>query len=216
MVNICIGSLWVTPRPKSGSCVSTGGPKGANPRSRSGGATSSKERSSGCALLEQPCRDKRPKVREIQVRHQVKHQGRCFKGSSEGRHTETIITKKLANLITQTTALSNSVKLSHAVLGHPRWMGHGGEVWQNVVHWRREWKPLQYSCLENPMNSMKRQNDRILKEKLSRLVGTHLLQISGEITPERRKGWSQRKNNTQLWMWLVMEARSDAVKSNIA
>ena len=32
-------------------------------------------------------------------------------------------------------------------------------------------KPLQYSCLENPMNSMKRQNDRILKEKLSRLVG---------------------------------------------
>ena len=25
-------------------------------------------------------------------------------------------------------------------------------------------KPLQYSCLENPMNSMKRQNDRILKE----------------------------------------------------
>ena len=26
--------------------------------------------------------------------------------------------------------------------------------------------PLQYSCLENPMNSMKRQNDRILKEKL--------------------------------------------------
>ena len=32
-------------------------------------------------------------------------------------------------------------------------------------------KPLQYSCLENPMNSMKRQNDRILKEKLSRSVG---------------------------------------------
>ena len=27
-------------------------------------------------------------------------------------------------------------------------------------------KPLQYSCLENPMNSMKRQNDRILKGEL--------------------------------------------------
>ena len=40
-------------------------------------------------------------------------------------------------------------------------------------------KPLQYSCLENPMNSMKRQNDRILKEEL---------EISGEITPERMKG----------------------------
>ena len=33
-------------------------------------------------------------------------------------------------------------------------------------------KPLQYSCLENPINSMKRQNDRVLKEELSRLVGT--------------------------------------------
>ena len=32
-------------------------------------------------------------------------------------------------------------------------------------------KPLQYFCLENPMNSMKRQNDTILKEELPRLVG---------------------------------------------
>ena len=35
----------------------------------------------------------------------------------------------------------------------------------------RNGKPLQYSCLENPMNSMKRQNDRILKEELPRWVG---------------------------------------------
>ena len=32
-------------------------------------------------------------------------------------------------------------------------------------------QPLQSSCLENPMNSMKRQNDRILKEELPRSVG---------------------------------------------
>ena len=32
-------------------------------------------------------------------------------------------------------------------------------------------KPLQYSCLENPMNSMKRQNDRLLKEELPTSVG---------------------------------------------
>ena len=32
-------------------------------------------------------------------------------------------------------------------------------------------KTLQYSCLENPMNSMKRQKYRILKEELPRLVG---------------------------------------------
>ena len=40
-----------------------------------------------------------------------------------------------------------------------------------------------------------------------------LLEISGEITPEKIKGWVQSKNNTQLWMGLVIEARSDAVKS---
>ena len=32
-------------------------------------------------------------------------------------------------------------------------------------------KPLPYSCLENPTNSMKRQNDRLLKEELPRSVG---------------------------------------------
>ena len=32
-------------------------------------------------------------------------------------------------------------------------------------------KPLQYSCLENPMKSIKRQKDRILKEELPRLEG---------------------------------------------
>ena len=32
-------------------------------------------------------------------------------------------------------------------------------------------KPLQYSCLENPMNSMKRQKDRTLKDELPRLLG---------------------------------------------
>ena len=32
-------------------------------------------------------------------------------------------------------------------------------------------KPLQYSCLENPMNSRKRQKDKTLKDELTRLVG---------------------------------------------
>ena len=51
-------------------------------------------------------------------------------------------------------------------------------------------KPLQYSCLENPMNSMKRQNDKMLREELPRSVGAinMLLEIRGEITPERMKG----------------------------
>ena len=46
------------------------------------------------------------------------------------------------------------------------------------------------------------------------LVPNMLLEVSGEITPERMKRWSQSKNNTQLWMRLV--TKSDAAKSNIA
>ena len=100
---------------------------------------------------------------------------------------------------TRTTALSNSMKPRHAC-------GATQDGWVMVERADRMWstgegngKPLQYSCLENPMNSMKRQNDRILKEELLTSVGAPnmLLEISGEITPERMKGWSHSKNNTQ-------------------
>ena len=62
-------------------------------------------------------------------------------------------------------------------------------------------KPRQYSCLENPMNSMKRQTGRILKEVLPRSVGAQY--ATGDQwrnNSEKMKGWSQSKNNTQLWM----------------
>ena len=37
--------------------------------------------------------------------------------------------------------------------------------------------PLQYSCLESPMNSIKRQKDRTLKDELPRLVGAQYATI---------------------------------------
>ena len=53
-----------------------------------------------------------------------------------------------------------------------------GQCGQNVDSVDRMWstgeengKPLQYSCLENTMNCLKSQNDRILKEELPRSVG---------------------------------------------
>ena len=72
---------------------------------------------------------------------------------------------------TRTTALSNSMKLSHV-------SGATQDGWVMVERSDRKWstglrngKPLQYSFLENPMNSMKRQNDKITKEELSRSLG---------------------------------------------
>ena len=78
-------------------------------------------------------------------------------------------------------------------------------------------KPLQYSCLENPMKSMKRQKDRTLKDELLRSVGTYYATGNQWRNNSRKnKEVESNKNSTQLWMWLVIVARSDAVKSNIA
>ena len=78
-------------------------------------------------------------------------------------------------------------------------------------------KPLQYSCFDNPMNSMKRQKDKTLKDELPRSVGTQYATGDQWRNNSRRmKRWSQSKNNTQLWMRLVIEASSDATKSNIS
>ena len=55
--------------------------------------------------------------------------------------------------------------IAQAVWGHPRQAGmleRSDRMWSTG---EGNGKPLQYSCLENPMNSMKRQNDRVLKEE---------------------------------------------------
>ena len=72
---------------------------------------------------------------------------------------------------TRTTTLSNSMKPSHAHRATQ-------DGWVMVERSDRMWstgegngKPLKYSCLENPMNSTNRQNDRILKEELPRSLG---------------------------------------------
>ena len=57
-------------------------------------------------------------------------------------------------------------------------------------------KPFLYSCLENPMNNMKRQNDRILKGELPGLVGAQYAtgdqwrnnsRKNGEMEPKKKQ-----------------------------
>ena len=67
------------------------------------------------------------------------------------------------------------------------------------------------------MNSMKRQKDGTLKDELPRSVDAPY--ATGEEwrnNPRKNDKMEPNKNNTQLWMWLVMEVKSNAVKSNIA
>ena len=110
---------------------------------------------------------------------------------------------------TRTTALSNSVKLSHAC-------GATQDGRVMVERSDRMWctgegngKPLQYSCLENPVNSMKRQNVRILKEELPRSVGDWLDGHESEWTPGVGDGqgglaccdsWGRKESDTTEWL----------------
>ena len=52
-------------------------------------------------------------------------------------------------------------------------------------------KPLQYSCLENPMNSMKSQKDRTLKDELPRLV------VAKHATGDQWKNNSRKNEETE-------------------
>ena len=99
--------------------------------------------------------------------------------------------------------MSNSIKLSHV-----RGVTQDRQVM--VERSDRMWstgegngKPLQYSCLENPMNSMKRKKKKkTLKDELPRLVGAQYAtgEDNGEVIPERKKRWSQSENKTKMCM----------------
>ena len=62
-------------------------------------------------------------------------------------------------------------------------------------------KPLQYSCLENPMKSMKRQKDRTLKDELPRSVGVqYATRDQWRNNSRKNEETEPNKNYTQLWM----------------
>ena len=91
------------------------------------------------------------KIRETPVRWLVLRESLRRQADWNNNH------RKLNNLITWTTALPNSMKLSYAMQG---WTGHGGEFWQNVVHWKREWQTALLFLPCEPNDSMKRQRNQ--------------------------------------------------------
>ena len=54
-------------------------------------------------------------------------------------------------------------------------------------------KSLQYSCLQNPVNSMKRQNDRVLKGELPGLVGAKYATGDQQRNNSRKNEWMEPK-----------------------
>ena len=78
-------------------------------------------------------------------------------------------------------------------------------------------KPLQYSCLENSMNSMKTQNDRILKEELPRSVGAQYATGDQWIKNSRKNEGMEPKQKQHPAVDVTgNRSRSNAIKRNIA
>ena len=78
-------------------------------------------------------------------------------------------------------------------------------------------KSLQYSYLENPMESMKRQKDRTLKDELPRLVGAQY--ATGDQWKNysiKNEGMDPKQKQYPVVDVTVMKVKSDAVKSNIS
>ena len=90
----------------------------------------------------------------------------------EDRKTENHNHRKQTNLITRTIALFNSMKLwampCRATQYKQVMVESSDKMWSTG---EGNGKPLQYSCHENPMNGMKRQKDRTLKDELPSSVG---------------------------------------------
>ena len=81
----------------------------------------------------------------------------------------------------------------------------------------RNGKPLHYSCLEKPMNSMKRQKDRTLKDELPRSVGVQYA-TGDQWRNNSRKNEETEPKQKQHPIVDVTHAgtRSDDIKRNIA
>ena len=89
--------------------------------------------------------------------------------------------------------------MSHAMQGHSRRMGHGGEFWQNLVHWRKEWQitPVFLPWEPHEQYEMaKRYNTRRWYPQVGRCP---ICYWGKEIALERIKRLDQSGNDA--WMW---------------
>ena len=118
--------------------------------------------------------------------------------------------------------------MSHVVQGHPRQMDHCGE-WSTG---EGNGKPLQYSCPENPMNSMKRQKYMKLEDEPPRSVGVQYgigeewrnsSRNNEEAEPKQKLcpavDVSGDESKTRCWTWNVRsmnQGKLDVIKQKMA
>ena len=77
-------------------------------------------------------------------------------------------------------------------------------------------KPLQYSCFDNPMNSMKRQKDKTLKDELPRSVGTQYATGDQQRNKSRKNEETESKQKQHPVVDVTGHGSKSAVRNNIA
>ena len=87
-----------------------------------------------------------------------------------------------------------------------------------MIHWRREWKTTAVFLPREPHEQYEKAKRYDTESELHRTEGAQY--ATGEeqrtITPERMKQLGQSRNDSQLWMCLVIKVKSDAVKNSTA
>ena len=86
--------------------------------------------------------------------------------------------------------------------------GSSDKTWSDG---ERNGKPLQYSCLENPVNSMKRQKDMTLNDELPRSVGGQY--ATGEEWKNNSRNYEEMEPKQKQCP--VVDVTGDKVKSNV-
>ena len=83
--------------------------------------------------------------------------------------------------------------------GHPRWTGHGGEFWQNVVHWRREWQTTSV-CLPWEHHEQYEKAKRYDTERGTPQIGRCQYATGEEWRNNSRKNEETEPKWKQLWV----------------
>ena len=81
--------------------------------------------------------------------------------------------------------------MSHDVLGHPRQTGHGGDFWQNMIRWRREWQTASAFLPWEPHEQYEKAKRYNLKDEPPRLVDVQYA------TGEEQKNSSRRNEEAE-------------------
>ena len=124
------------------------------------------------------------------------------------------------NAMLYVTSVSIKLKTMRLVVrGHPRWMDHGEEFWQNMVHWRMEWQTTSAFLPWEPYEQYEKAK-RYGTERWTPPVGRCQIYLAFGKKPrnssKKIKRLCQSGNDAQLCVCVVVKVKSYAVKNNIA